>query len=329
MENTTVTPTNPEQVDAAFVAPQEHDSGIGEANETTTPDGANPLEDFFRVNGVEQEQPEPDPFEEVAGAVPEQGSPPEQETQAPQDNDEKRYQYWQSEADKARNEKQALEARLQALESQQVQPQAVQQTVQEPEQDLSFPPPPGKPQKPRSFSREEAFSDPSSESAQYLDDVDSWRDDMDDYNRLHNEFNTALVEEERGKIEEERQNIMRAEAQKQQYQQQMSGIRNHLKTNYNASDEEVANFVQVMDKPESVNVDNLFQLFRLQSGNAPAPGSKPITETAKSESFEQMKRAQQVPTSMGVLPSSGNTQGKVEDNMIDAMVSEFNNRNPW
>lgn len=328
MENTTVTPTNPDQNDAAFTAPQEHDLGIGETNETTTPDGANPLEDFFRVNGVDQEQPEPHPFDEVAQAVPEQGTPPAQET-APQDNDEKRYQYWQSEADKSRMRNKELEDRLQAIEAQQAQPQAVQQTIQEPEPDLSFPPPPSKPDKPRNFSREEAFSDPSSESGQYLDDVDSWRDDMDDYNRLHSEFNTALVEEERNKINEERQNIMRVEAQKQQYQQQMGSIANHLKTNYNASDEEVSQFVQVMDKPESVNVDNLFQLFRLQSGNAPAPGAKPITETAKSDSFEQMKRAQQVPTSMGVLPSSGNTQGKSEDNMMDAMVSEFNNRNPW
>ena len=162
-----------------------------------------------------------------------------------------------------------------------------------------------------------------------MDDVDSWRDDMDDYNRLHNEFNTALVEEERHKINEERQDIMRKEAQKQQYQQQMGSIASHLKTNYNASDDEVSQFVSVMDKPESVNVDNLFQLFRLQSGNAPAPGSKPITETAPSESFEQMKRAQQVPTSMGVLPASGQQQGKPEDNMIDSMVSDFNNRNPW
>ena len=322
----TITPTEPENAEQAFDAP-----GIEQPREATTPDGANPLEDFFRVNGMEQDEPTEDPFAEVA--LQPSLEQPAQEAVTQPDNDEKRYQYWQSEADKARNEKQQLEGRLLALESQQAsQPQAVQQTQQEPEPDNYFPPPPSKPEKPKSFSREDAYADTSSDSAQYLDEVDGWRDDMDDYNRLHNEFNTALVEEERQKINTERDNIMRAEADKVQYQEQMGDIANHLRTNYNASEQEVAQFVEVMDKPESVTVDNLFQLYRLQSGNQvqqQVPTSKPITETAKNDSFEQMKRAQQVPTTMGVLPATGNTGGSSEDSMMDSMVSALNDRNPW
>ena len=294
-------------------------------------EGINPLEGFFRANGVEPEEQTDDPFatDEIIPASP----PQEQEQVAqekPQDNDEKRYQYWQSEADKARNENAQLAQRLQALEQQVNQPQpTVDDGV---EDDRSFPPPPPKPSKPRNFSRSEALEDPSSESAKYMDDVDEWRDEMDDYNRLQSEYNLAIVEEEKQKMQDERDNIMRQQAEAQQRQQQMADIHTHLKTQYQASDEEIAQFVDIMDKPESVTLDNLFKLYRLQSGNQTTPvqqQGQPLTETNKNDSFEQMKRAQQVPTSMGVIPSQGNTTGSQEDSMMDSMINEYNKQNPW
>ena len=294
-------------------------------------EGINPLEGFFRANGVEPEEQTDDPFatDEIVPASPSQ----EQEQvvqEKPEDNDEKRYQYWQSEADKARNENAQLAQRLQALEQQANQSQpTVDDGV---EDDRSFPPPPPKPSKPRNFSRSEALEDPSSESAKYMDDVDEWRDEMDDYNRLQSEYNLAIVEEEKQKMQDERDNIMRQQAEAQQRQQQMADIHTHLKTQYQASDEEIAQFVDIMDKPESVTLDNLFKLYRLQSGNQTTPvqqQGQPLTETNKNDSFEQMKRAQQVPTSMGVIPSQGNTTGSQEDSMMDSMINEYNKQNPW
>ena len=294
-------------------------------------EGINPLEGFFRANGVEPEEQTDDPFatDEIVPASP----PQEQEQVAqekPEDNDEKRYQYWQSEADKARNENAQLAQRLQALEQQANQSQpTVDDGV---EDDRSFPPPPPKASKPSNFSRSEALEDPSSESAKYMDDVDEWRDEMDDYNRLQSEYNLAIVEEEKQKMQDERDNIMRQQAEAQQRQQQMADIHTHLKTQYQASDEEIAQFVDIMDKPESVTLDNLFKLYRLQSGNQTTPvqqQGQPLTETNKNDSFEQMKRAQQVPTSMGVIPSQGNTTGSQEDSMMDSMINEYNKQNPW
>ena len=294
-------------------------------------EGINPLEGFFRANGVEPEEQTDDPFatDEIVPA-----SPPQEQEQVvqekPEDNDEKRYQYWQSEADKARNENAQLAQRLQALEQQANQSQpTVDDGV---EDDRSFPPPPPKPSKPRNFSRSEALEDPSSESAKYMDDVDEWRDEMDDYNRLQSEYNLAIVEEEKQKMQDERDNIMRQQAEAQQRQQQMADIHTHLKTQYQASDEEIAQFVDIMDKPEAVTHDNLFKLYRLQSGNQTTPvqqQGQPLTETNKNDSFEQMKRAQQVPTSMGVIPSQGNTTGSQEDSMMDSMINEYNKQNPW
>ena len=295
-------------------------------------EGMNPLEGFFRATGLEQEEQPDDPFatnEIIPDSPPqEQQQEAQQETQ---DNDEKRYQYWQSEADKARNENAQMAQRLQALEQQANQ---TQPTVDDGvEDDRSFPPPPPKPSRPRSFSRSEALEDPSSESAKYMDEVDDWRDEMDDYNRLQSEYNLAIVEEEKQKMKDERDNIMRQQAETQQRQQQMADIHTHLKSNYQASDEEISQFVEIMDKPESVTLDNLFKLYRLQTGNQTAPvqpvQGQPLTETSKNESFEQMKRAQQVPTSMGVIPSQGNTTGTQEDNMMDSMINEYQKQNPW
>lgn len=296
-------------------------------------EGSNPLEGFFRANGVEPEEPSTDPFVEMAN---QEVDAPQQEQQEPEakeqpvDNDEKRYQYWQSEADKARNENAQLAQRLQALEQQVSQPQP---TVENDgvEDDRSFPPPPPKPSKPRNFSRAEALEDPSSDSAKYMDDIDDWRDEMDDYNRLHSEYNLAIVEEQKQKMEDERNDIMRQQAEAQERQQQMANIHTHLKTQYQASDQEIAEFVEIMDKPESVTLDNLFKLYRLQNGNqtAPVQNTQPMTETNKNESFEQMKRAQQVPTSMGVIPSQGNVSGTGTDSLMDSMINEYNKQNPW
>ena len=93
----------------------------------------------------------------VATEQPVQTETPAQEVS----NDEKRYQYWQSTADKLKNENEQLRNSLaaQVQQAPQVaQPQEVAQPVEE-----EFPPPPEKPQRPRNFSREDAYADPNSE----------------------------------------------------------------------------------------------------------------------------------------------------------------------
>jgi len=113
--------------------------------------------------------------EEVA--APETGQPAQETTQPATEtnteNDERRYQYWQSQADKLKNENAKLKESMTQQPQAPVQPEAPAQPQVE-----EFPPPPAKPQRPRNFSREEAYSDPSSESARYLDEHESWRDDI-------------------------------------------------------------------------------------------------------------------------------------------------------
>lgn len=332
MENTVTSPLD-DGINAVLsnepdpLSPDESTKTSSELTPDTVFDGGNPMDDFFRVNEVET--PEPSAVDTVSPVeVPLESQPAEPQEGPASENETVRYQYWQSEADKARNENAKLR---QMINQQQVQPQQQAQPQEaEPE---AFPPPPPKPQKPGGFTREEAYSDPSSDSAKYLDTLDNWRDNMDDYNRLHQEYNLAVIEDEKDKMASERENIKRADAEREAYSNNMSMIQDHLSKQYNASPDEVKQFVQVMDNPDSINVDNLFQLFRMQTGQGTGVPVQPITsqtQTATSDKFDQMKRAQQVPSPMGVLPSqSGKATGTGEDSLMDSMISDFNKRNPW
>ena len=278
------------------------------------------IDDFFRANQVEETKPDPS-SEPSPVEVPQEGTA-EPTVEGPVDNDVKRYQYWQSEADKARNQNIQLQQRLGQIEEHLVQ-QPQPQVEPEPEQ---FPAPPSKPGKPRNFSRTDATDDTNSDSARYLDEVDEWRDNMDEYNRLHQQYTQAVMVEEREKLYREREDIRRHQVETENYNRNMDNISNHLSTQYNATPEEVKQFVQVMDDPKNITVDNLFQLYRMQNG---AEVTAPLTQTSSNESFEQRKRAQQVPSPMGVVPSQSNAQTTGSDTVMDSMINDYKQRNPF
>jgi|TARA_Y100000034_G_scaffold92762_1_gene112147 hypothetical protein len=289
------------------------------------------IDDFFRANKEAQEEPlnpeEPSPVNpQLEERTLMEG--PQQEAAEPidVDNDVKRYQYWQSEADKARNENKELVSRLEKLESQ----APAEQPQKEEEPKMEFPPPPEKPQKPPSYSRSDAYEDPSSDSAQYLDAMDGWRDNMDEYNRLYNQYTQAVVEEERQKMNQEREDIQRKQADREAYDSNMRRISQHLAESYQASPDEINKFIEVMDDPNNITVDNLFQLYRLQNGGNLTPVNPPLTETPQSDSFEQRKRAQSVPSPMGVVPAQTKSpDSNSENSIVDSMISDYNKRNPW
>ena len=236
-------------------------------------------------------------------------------------NDETRYQYWQSQADKYKNE-------LESLKQQQAVPAQVETPAQPAQAPVEeFPAAPEKPQRPRTFNREEAYSDPNSESARYLDELEGWRDDINEYNSLKSQYQTAIMEEKFNKIEQSRVE----EAKKQQAAQQKSAqeaeVRNHVMGHYGMSQNEAVDFMTKMSDPSSITVDNLVQLYRMQKGEA-----APVTNTpAPSDAFTQTKNAQQVPSPMGVMPSgnSNTDTNSFEDKIMDTMIGNFNSKNPW
>jgi hypothetical protein len=263
------------------------------------------------------------PLEPEIAVQQEQVANEEPSVEVKPDNDEVRYQYWQSQADKMRNERDQLQQQFNQVATQQVtQPQQEAEVEPEPE----FPAPPEKPQKPYNFSMDEAMADPASESARFVQQEQTWRGEMDEYKNLQFEYQMAMMQDEREKIRTERQNdIQRREAESQQIEQ-INGVRSQVMDKYKVDHQTADDFIRVMSDPSSVNIDNLWRLYATDKGlGSPQPQTK-----APSGEFQQVKRAQQVPASMGVMPSqTGQNEGSIEDKIIDSMIDDYNKQNPW
>ena len=257
--------------------------------------------------------------------APETGQP-EVSGEENQNNDDKRYQYWQSQADKYKNELDSIKSQ------QQVQPPVQQQEnvqVQPEKTREEFPPPPSKPQRPRTFNREEAYSDSNSESARYLDELEGWRDDMDEYNSLQTQYQTAVMEEKIQSMENERIAEVKRQEAAQKRSRQETEIKEHVMGHYGMNANEAKDFMTKMSDPKSLNIDNLVQLYRMQQGGAQNQSTG--NTASPSDAFQQVKKAQQVPSPMGVMPSgNSDIDGKsVEDKIMDTMIGNFDSKNPW
>jgi hypothetical protein len=259
---------------------------------------------------------------------------------APEGNDQVRYQYWQSQAAKLQNQLNEYKGYQPMVDYLRANPEAVQSltpggqlpeepapTSQEPE---AFPPPPAKPEQPHGFSREEAFSDPSSESARYLNAVDAWRDDMQTYNSLHSQYEIAKVRETyETKIDGlEKHNLEQQQARDNA--KQMQEIRSHVGQNYDLGDR-LDDFISTMNDPKSINMDDLVGYYKykngMAAGNIPAPQA-PIRQTQPSPAFNQTRRAQSVPAPMGVQPASANAApSSGSSNFMDSLINDHKNKN--
>ena len=266
-----------------------------------------------------------DAFSEPSGEEAPQEAP-SQETQKPLEtkNDDTRYQYWQSQAAKRDNELKQTQAQLQQMQHQ-VQQVAAQQPQEQVEE---FPPAPVRPEKPRNFNRQEAFEDSSSESARYLDDMDDWRDNTEEYNQLKNQYDNALVQEQLSAQQEQQAQVQRVREAQMQEARQLQGVHSMVQEKYGMSAEEGQHFIKTMSNPKSITVDNLVQLYRLQNGQGQAAPQQ-RQPAQPSSTFQQTQRAQQVPQPMGVQPTAGNQQTSNEDSIMDNMISDFKEQNPW
>ena len=252
---------------------------------------------------------------------------PEVNYETPQNNEEVRYQYWQSEADKAKNENEQLKKTVEILQ------QTIQKPAESQPEEISSEPEiepfrdaPQKPNKPAGFNRAEAIDDPNSASAQYLDAMDAYRDEMDIYNADKLEYESNLINIEREALIEEQKRQKEAFEAEQRNQEQVNNITQQLRSQYNANDDEVNDFIQKMSDPESLNIDNLWRLYQMDKGKVP---EQPVAQP--SPQFNQVQRAQSVPAPMGVQSSANMQQtGKsASDLIMDDLISDYESKNPW
>ena len=252
---------------------------------------------------------------------------PEVNYETPQNNEEVRYQYWQSEADKAKNENEQLKKTVEILQ------QTIQKPAESQPEEISSEPEiepfrdaPQRPNKPAGFNRAEAIDDPNSVSAQDLDAMDSYRDEMDIYNADKLEYEANLLHIEREALMEEQTRQKEAFEAEQRNQEQVNNITQQLRSQYNANDDEVNDFIQKMSDPESLNIDNLWRLYQMDKGKVP---EQPVAQP--SPQFNQVQRAQSVPAPMGVQSSANMQQtGKsASDLIMDDLISDYESKNPW
>jgi hypothetical protein len=245
--------------------------------------------------------------------IPEQGQPLDAK------NDERRYQYWQSQAAKRENE--LAELKQQVENNQQTQAPGEQAKPVE-----EFPPPPAMPSKPSGFSYEEAMSDRQSESSRYLEEKESWDTDIRQYDTLRHQYDLAVMQE---KLDKQNDYIVDQESQREaQVQQgrQVQQISEHVQGHYGFNPEDTKEFIRTMSDPSSISMDNLVQLFRMNK----AGGQQPAVNAGPSQEFQQIKNAQQIPSPMGVMPSQS-PQGTRNDadTIMDELINSHKSKNPW
>jgi hypothetical protein len=255
-------------------------------------------------------------------------------------NDEKRFEYWQSRAAKLENqlkETQPLVDHIKANPQVLQQPQQAQAPVQE--QVEEFPPPPDKPERPLDYNKEAAYTDPSSSSARYENEVENWRDNMDEYNTLKVQYETAIVNEKVEKMETQRLAQQRNMEQRQVQTEKLGEVSEYVQAQYGLSPEETGSFMKDMSDPSSISMENLVTLWRMNNGKSAAPPAQTQgvqdapqqqIQNQPSAAFQQTQRAQQVPQPMGVMSGQGSSNpddGKTDgQKFMEALINQ-NNKN--
>lgn len=290
-----------------------------------------------------------DAFTEAPPVAPQEGQPavnapvegqvaqqPQQQQAENQNNDQVRFEYWQSQAAKANNELNGVKQYLPMVEHLKNNPQLLQATQQNmttpapQEQEMVFPDPPERPERPQFFSREEANSDPKSDSARYLDESEQWNQDIAEYNSLKMEYQQAKYDENIQSINQQRQAEVQQRQAKMQEVKQKDDIKQFVGANYNLAMQgqdqgSSDHFIQWASNPENLTIPNLVKLYKLQYGV-----STPTEAIAQpSSAFNQVQNAQQIPSPMGVMPAQGQTNRSEVDQIMDSMIAEQSRNNPF
>ena len=152
---------------------------------------------------------------------------------------------------------------------------------------------------------------------------------MSEYNSLKQQYQTAVIEDKFNRMEQDRVNAAKRQQAAQKQAAQEAEIKSHVMGHYGMTESETTDFMSKMSDPNSITIDNLVQLYRLQNGGG---AQQPAAQTQEpSNAFQQTKNAQQVPSPMGVMPSGQpNADGRnFEDKIMDTMIGDFNSKNPW
>ena len=274
-------------------------------------------------------------------------SEPQQNVAQEPTQEEKSYKYWQSEADKRQSELNKVMESLGVQNSEDLAGEVQRLKTLAPvsehimnnpnilnsvEQNLSNGQAVGNPQenqvqplkkpempkKPTNYDADDALADPTSESYKYREALDNYRDDM------------LLFQDARFE-QMAQQQMVQQEAMQQE--QDLQNVRKQLTSDYEMSSDDADKFIQTMSDPQSINMDNLVALFKMQNGTqdvqAPAPAS---VDGIDPKMQEMMSERQRLATPSPVTAAKGEANTSTssdEDNIIENMIGNYKRNNPW
>lgn len=177
---------------------------------------------------------------------------------------------------------------------------------------------PEMPKKPTNYDADDALADPTSESYKYREALDSYRDDM------------LLFQDARFE-QMAQQQMVQQEAMQQE--QDLQNVRKQLTSDYEMSNDDADKFIQTMSDPQSINMDNLVALFKMQNKTqdvqAPAQAS---VDGIDPKMQEMMSERQRLATPSPVTAAKGEANTSTssdEDNIIENMIGNYKRNNPW
>jgi hypothetical protein len=243
--------------------------------------------------------------------------PLEQEQSVDPKEDDTQFQYWQSQTDKKQAEIDELKGQVSDLIQAVKSPASAQANTVGAEKETETLQRPVKPKKPVNFDHSEALTDPDSDSAKYLAAKDGYVEELSDY--------MLAVEEQRNVELEQAKAIQRKSAQEQE-------LMTDLQANYNYSPAEAKDFLKKMTAPESLTLDNLVKLHRMDLNE----GQQTIAQidTQSMEKQATMSSRQQklsIPKPVSVQPGVNvqSSRKTAENTMMDSMLTDYKKRNPF
>ena len=226
------------------------------------------------------------------------------------------YKYWQSQADKRAAEVDLLKSQVTELMKAQTSTPA-----EEPREEIAQIERPVKPSKPADYDHSEALADPESASGKYLAKQEQYMENLTNYM-------TDIEEKQTRQLQ-----LQEAEQRVAVRNQQVSS---QLQSDYGFSSQEADQFINNMSSPDSLSLDNLVKLHKLNTGTleqqAPQQVVQQVTPEAqlKSNIMTQRQEKLSIPTPIGVQPGANVQSSKsVEDKMMDSMIGNYKKKNPF
>ena len=224
------------------------------------------------------------------------------------------FQYWQSQADKRTAEVTGLKKELDEIKSKMTSNPTPAVSVEPVSEETVKP---VKPLRPSSFDNSEALTDPDSKSAKYVAAREEYLDNMSEY----------LISQE-----DKRSEISQKQLEEQKKLTSQQQLLSNLQSQYGYNPTEANDFIEKMSSPDSLSLDNLVKLHKSLTGmgkeTIPIPQQNVIDPRMSDMARRQQKLS--IPSTITSQPSANKQSSKkIEDQMMDSMISNFKKKNPF